>query len=146
MQNFTAFQMNNPNAKESMKFVWTDSISSHEESIASSEEALRLIGDLEKATSVGPTMVEFFDPVSGLAFAIGVGRPETVATFQESLRPPYFISLGDPAARGVTSFCYGNEETEYMARNRIPYAVGKEALRIFMTTRKRPDNLVWEQL
>ena len=71
---------------------------------------------------------------------------DTVVTFQESLDPPYYISQGGVRDEGVTSFCYGNEETEYLNQNRVPFLSGLDALLFFVLHRSRPPGLEWECL
>jgi hypothetical protein len=46
----------------------------------------------------------------------------------------------------ITSFRYGDEETEYLNQNRIPFELGFEALLYFVTHRSQPPGLEWECL
>jgi len=105
-----------------------------------------LIRDLQRSNINPPAMVEFFEPHSGKALSIGVGRITTVVTFQESLDPPYYISLGHLRRDGITSFCAGNEDTEFLNQNVIPFSLGMGALKSFVVTRERPSNIEWECL
>jgi hypothetical protein len=91
-------------------------------------------------------MVEFFDPNTGLSLAVGVAGTESVVTFQQSLDPPYFISLGDPSRTDVVNFVYGNENSEYLGRNAIPMNEAESALIAFVRDRIKPANLAWERL
>jgi len=103
---------------------------------------------LERAASqsVPPFIIEFFSPDSGQSLGLGIGRKVTVVTYQDSLDPPYFISLGNKEAIGTEWFCYGKEQTEYLARNLVAMNEGLEALKQFVINRMQPGNLAWERL
>src|SRR5438552_2853252 len=103
-----------------LKATWTDWDTAYEQDVSAWNEADALLDKLALQTDP-PRLVEFYDPASGRALAIGVGRDSTVLTYQDSLDPPYFLSLGDPLTKGVEWFCYGNERTEYMAKNLVSY-------------------------
>ncbi len=70
----------------------------------------------------------------------------SVLTFQKSLDPPYFISLGDVGREGVEWFCYAGERTEYLASNLISLDVAMAALKHFVDFRTKPECVEWEQL
>jgi hypothetical protein len=130
------------NSTPALKFVWTTPHDSHEgqlQSIAEAQEMLHQAAD-------APTMVEIFDPATGLAMAIGVGAAMSIVTFQETNDPPYFISLGDPEITGVLEFCYGNEPTEYLARNAVSNEAAQQALNWFIENRTCPTFFPWERL
>ena len=130
----------------SLSVEWSDFERYYERVINEAEEALQLIEELQRTKVDPPAMVEFFEPRSGKALAVGVGRMDTVVTFQESLDPPYYISLGSFRDDGITSFCYGNEDTEYLNQNRVPLQSGLDALLFFVLHRGRPPGLEWECL
>jgi hypothetical protein len=93
-----------------------------------------------------PCLVEFYAPDSGQSLGLGIGRKMTVVTFQATLDPPYFVSLGDKDRSGTEWFCYGNEQTEYLAKNLVPMDQGLAALKHFVESRTQPENLAWERL
>jgi hypothetical protein len=125
-----------------MKFVWTTSSESHEGQVSSFRDAMDVLVQAAKS----PTMVEFFDSDTGMAIALGVGAGLVVVTFQETNDPPYYISLGESNAGEVLEFVYGNEPTEYLARNAVLPAAAEVALEWFFTNGTRPPNLAWERL
>jgi len=129
-----------------LSVVWSDFQRYYEHIVNNADDASQLIGDMQRMKMDPPAMVEFYEPHSGKALSIGVGRTDTVVTFQESLDPPYYISLGHLRGDGITSFCYGNEETEYMNQNLVPFALGLDALISFVLNRQRPSNIEWERL
>jgi hypothetical protein len=133
-----------------MKIVayWSNLNESFERVVDGTEQALRLVDHLQKARDPSaPPLVEFRDDPTGLAFGIGVGREVSVATYQQSNDPPYFISLGDRDATGSTWFCYGTQHSEYLASNVIPPKLARQALAEFFDTNgKRPTAVEWEQL
>ena len=93
-----------------------------------------------------PCLVEFYNSDSGQSLGLGVGRDFTVVTYQDSLDPPYFISLGNKERSGTEWFCYGNEQTEYLAMNLVPMDQGIAALKHFVENRTQPENIAWERL
>lgn len=127
-----------------MKVVWSTWNANHEHEIISWNDAKGVLENIALQADP-PCLVEFYDPACGRSLGLGVGRSLTVLTYQDSLDPPYFISLGDPARGGVEWFCYGNERTEYMAKNLIPYDQGVDVLRFFIEYNSRSDSIVWEQ-
>jgi hypothetical protein len=124
---------------------WTAGDNVERSQIKTWEEANALI---ERAASQSghPFMMEFFSPDSGQSLALGIGRNSTVVTYQHSLDPPYFISLGDREALGTEWFRYGGEETEYLASNLVSTNKGMDALKQFVINRIQPGNLEWERL
>ena len=131
------------NSNAPLNVVWTGSQKVEERTITNLEQAMELARTALNA--VNPTMIEFFE-AEGPSLAIGVGRKHTVVTFQESLNPPYYISLGDPGCDGATSFWYSGEETEYLFRNAVSVEDGQKALAFFVINRTKPVNINWEKL
>ena len=127
------------------RMVWTDQAQAYERDVASPAEITEFLATF-KTKMVEPTMVEFFKPETGLALAIGLGRAESVVTFQNSLDPPYYISLGDPTREGIVTFWYGDDLNEYLSRNEVPTEEAEKALLYFLENTARPPNLHWEQL
>jgi hypothetical protein len=126
------------------KVQWSNWNDIYERRISSADLVVELIAEIQSSLEV-PALVEFFNDQGG-ALGIGIGRPTSVLTYQASNDPPYFISLGNPAAEGVEWFCYGNEESEYLARNLIGFDIAMRALREFVDTGEKPSGVSWEQL
>jgi hypothetical protein len=114
--------------------------------VTSWQEAESLIERVGSQADHPPCLVEFYNSDTGQSLGLGVGRTLTVVTYQDSLNPPYFISLGNKERVGTEWFCYGNEETEYLATNLVPMDQGKTALKHFVENRTQPENLAWERL
>lgn len=125
--------------------VWSDYTNTFEQQVDNVSEALVLAHHIAATSGATiPTVAEFFEPDSGLGLDIGLGLEETVVNFAYSLDPPYFTSLGDTKRQGIISFCCGNEETEFLARNAVPIEKGLAALAWFVEHRSKPNNLKWE--
>jgi hypothetical protein len=90
-------------------------------------------------------MVEFFDS-SGRSIAIGVGRRQTVVTYQDSLDPPYYISQGDSGNEVPVTFQYGGEETEYLGQNIVDLHPAMNALQDFFGSSSLYAGIEWERL
>jgi hypothetical protein len=133
------------NSTHPLKVDWTSFDKCYSDEVSTWPEAIQLIDKIESHSSV-PCIVEFYHSTSGQAFSFGIGRKSTVATYQDSLAPPYFISVGDPNATGVQWFCFGNEETEYLESNLIDNSIAIQALENFIKSRKKPSNINWETL
>jgi Immunity protein Imm1 len=127
-----------------LNVMWTDPQKVLERTINNVEQAIELTEMAYNADK--PTMIEFSETETGCSLAVGLGRKHTVVTYQESLDPPYYISLGDLNCDGVTSFWYAGEETEYLLQNTIPTEQGQQALAFFVINRARPTNINWEKL
>jgi hypothetical protein len=125
---------------------WCTTSNTFEESVGNVVEALELVDRLAKAAHEQPTMAEFYERETGHSLAIGLGRVDTVLTYQRSTDPPYFISRGNSCTAGTVSFCYGNEPSEYLASNVVPMADGLEALQYFVESRLMPPHIHWEEL
>lgn len=109
--------------------------------------AMALFGDVHQSAKSAPTMVEYSDPRSGAAFAIGAGRDVTVLTVQASPAPPYFISRGRiKPARVPVWFLYAGENTPYPGSSAVPLNLGLKALEIILTSGERSPDLEWERL
>jgi len=122
---------------------WTNWTEKFQKEVANAEDALALIQRLSANIDL-PAIVQFYDPTSRRSLGIGVGRQKTVVTYEESLDPPYYISMGDPAEEGTDWFCYGGEESEYLAKNLVPFGSALEALRSFFEKPGLPTQLKWE--
>jgi hypothetical protein len=86
---------------------------------------------------------------TGDNIAIVMGASETVLSWiSADGDPPYFASRGESEKIEpvFTCFLYGSEHTEYARRNVIPTERGREALRNFFATGKRPSNIEWEEV
>lgn len=96
------------------KVQWSDFEFTTEKTVSLSNDAISLVKNISQSDHI-PTMVEFFNDF-GVSFCIGIGRDKTVLTYQNSNDPPYYISSGNKNAEGTEWFCYGQEESEYLAR------------------------------
>jgi Immunity protein Imm1 len=132
--------MTNPLAVE-----WTSGDRAVRAEIKSWPEAEALLDRIGSGVEA-PCLVEFYVPDSGQSLGLGIGRKMSVVTYQASLDPPYFISQGDKARAGTEWFCYGNEKTEYLAKNLVPMDQALLALKHFVESGTQPENLDWERL
>jgi len=78
------------------------------------------------------------------SLSVGLGREESVLSFvSASGDPPYYTSLGDPAAEGGVSFSFSRAWSEFPRRSLIPSTAAREAVRQFFTTGSRTDAVRW---
>jgi hypothetical protein len=115
-------------------------------SISTAGEAIDLFLGIIKERLMPPAILEVYDPASGLSLGVGVDQLKSIVTFQEGVDPPYYIGLGSGDSRETIEFAYGGELSEYLGRNVVSSDVAIEALRRFVSERKMPDNLNWEEL
>ena len=125
--------------------TWSNFTSTNETDVSSYEEAKKLITSIEAEESP-PFLIEFYFRASKRSIGIGIGRNLAVVTYQQSLDPPYYISLGNTAADGVDWFCYGEERTEYLSSNMVSIESAYRALREFFSSNVMPTTPNWERL
>ncbi len=92
-----------------------------------------------------PLIVVVVSP-SGKNISLGLGRELTVVEFQASADPPYYASVRDEAARGLTTFEYDGEETEIEQRHLVPIDAARRAVTEFVKSNARPVGLRWEEV
>jgi hypothetical protein len=128
-----------------MKVEWTDRNNLCSKEVDTAHEALELLTEIAKSISA-PSMVEFFNESTGRSVAVGVGRSKTVITYQDSIDPPYYISLGNKKQDFLVNFNYGNEESEYLGRNLVDFSFAIDAVRDFFVSKTRYEGIDWEKL
>lgn len=129
-----------------MKAHWSSWSENWERDVFAADEALALLAEVNTQQ---PALVEFYNPDTGNALAVGVGRQDTVFTYQASLDPPYFVSAaeGETAADDVVVFCYNNEANEYLLRNVVPKTLVPLVVRqFFAAPTALPTGVKWELL
>lgn len=124
--------------------TWSDYDQEYEAEVSTAEQALGVLQSAQTSGDYAP-LVQFALSPTGPFLAVSASDP-AVVTFEESLDPPYFVSVGDPSRMGFVRFVYGCQESEMSDRHLVPLADGKEALRQFVSTERRPSVLVWEEV
>ena len=124
--------------------AWSDSAQSREVSVATVDEIRKLIQSIVQQGT--PVLLQLYDKGVGAELGVGLGREVAVITYQRSLEPPYFISLGDPTGQGTTWFHHGGEPTEYLARNLVRADLVWPTVEAFIATLARPETIRWESL
>lgn len=126
---------------------WTEGATIRRRKVTNAADGMRLFKQIRARSAQSPTMVEFANDDRGLALAIGVGRPQTVLTFQVSGDPPYFTSRGITEASGEDLyFTYAGEGTPYPSNSAVPIDDGILVLRDFLESGERSDAIAWERL
>jgi hypothetical protein len=128
-----------------LKVSWTNLTDDYERRISGTDTLQKLLTDIEMHLSI-PAMVEFYTHDSQPALSVGFGRDLTVVTYEHSVDPPYYISLGEHPGDGGIEFCHGNELIEYSLTNAVPFADGLQALKLFLESGDLPNNLRWGKL
>jgi hypothetical protein len=82
----------------------------------------------------------------GRWMGIGLDEP-SVATFQDGVDPPYFVSLGSPSL-GRSPFVYSLQGhwTEFAPEAAIPLDDALQALRAFFASGEQPTNIQWTEV
>lgn len=125
---------------QSIKVIWTGWEIANELEVTTWDEAREVLSRIGTSPAP-PPLVEFYDPESRRAIGVGIGRDISVVTYQDSLDPPYYTSLGRDTGRAHEWFCCGKEGTEFAGYNLIPYRDALVALEQFFARPSRPDNL-----
>jgi hypothetical protein len=133
---------------DNWKIVWTDPEVAHVACVPTGDAVLEWVKRLHATERDVPPVVEIMKlPGEGPSLSIAVGHEETVLTFEETLDPPYYISLGETTRDGIGPlFIHGGQGVDHAARNLVAWDLGLEALLQFLTTGKRPCAIDWEQL
>ena len=106
---------------------------------------LELLAEASREAATSHTMVELVSP-SGTSCVVGLGRPSSVVTFQESFaRPPWYISRGAGTTDRPLVFFYNGHWTEFEAEAAVEVDAALLALREFYETGRRPSAVVWEE-
>jgi immunity protein Imm1 of predicted polymorphic toxin system len=129
-----------------MQAVWCDRDQEHSARVATWEDVCSVLKSIERRGD--PAMLLLFDNKLGTELGVGLGRSMTIFTYQDSLDPPYFVSLGDPCAEGTDSdwsYC-GGEQTEYLAQNLVSANLIAPTIQAFLRSLSRPETVAWEQL
>ena len=132
-------------AKSKYIATWSEGTDTREIEIDGYDELLKLLDGIGPKSDQS-TMLEVYDRDTRRSLAIGLGKDRTVVTYQDSLDPPYFISLGNAEEEGVEVFVYGGESTEYLKANLVSLARGFGALSEFFQSDTRPEACQWEKL
>jgi hypothetical protein len=101
----------------------------------------------EEAAASKPTIVRV-EASNGATLGIGLGRSQSVLSFEASLDPPYFLSAAEEQAgeEPFLVFFYDGHWTEFPRRAAIPIQLAREAVREFARTARRPTVLEWEEV
>ena len=86
--------------------------------------------------------------VHGYEMLLGVGLPQSFVHIESQTRkPPYFITVGDPAAEGTVSFyLHGAHPTEILRRNLISTPEAVRVAREFLESGQRSNSVEWEEV
>lgn len=128
--------------------VWCDGVEVYERKGLDSQAVLGLILQIhENATTPKPVVEVFSIEDKQPSISIAMGGLEAVVTFESSIEPPYYISLGDSQRKGVTEpFYHGNQVIEHLASNLVPWESARRVLEEFLRSQKRSSCIQWEQL
>ena len=82
----------------------------------------------------------------GSSLSIGVGRPESVASYMPgSYDPPYYLSRGDGGRDTPVEFVFGGEMSEFPPWSAIPADAARDAARVFFETGELSPKISWEE-
>jgi len=83
-----------------------------------------------------------------LTIVLGAKEGSIVSFIANSGDPPYFVSLGDPTAKGVFTFYVEQDHhSEVPAAHVIPEVQAREAVREFVTgTTELPRSVTWTEV
>ena len=130
------------------KIVWTDRRGVHEIILCGQDRVLDYLADVHsRERSLRPVVEILKRPSDSPSLSIVVGGDETVVTYEGSIDPPYFISIGDSERQGLSQpFFHGRQGVEHLAKNLVPFASALRAVSEFLEEGGRPTALSWERL
>ncbi len=78
--------------------------------------------------------------------SIILGGEESVLNYSSANGdPPYFVSLGNAAAKGSFLYDFMGEETEGCTRNLVPYETARNVLNHYVVTGELSKAIAWEE-
>ncbi len=104
-----------------------------------------------QAQATEPFIVELIEPQHG-ALGMGLGGSSSVLAFNgASGLPPYYLSAGEdefPAdtPASTVAYYYQGEWTEFSKASLVPIEAARQAMRIFLESGRRPDNIRWDEV
>ena len=83
-----------------------------------------------------------------MTIVLGARRGSILSFIAKSGNPPYFMSLGDPTAKGVfTFYIEPDHHSEALASNVISKAVARKAVREFVSrSPELPTSVTWTEV
>lgn len=121
--------------------TWSDYDNEYEAEVATPAEALEVLRSVPTTTDYAP-LVLFSATPNGPFLAVSASDP-AIVTFDESLDPPYLVSLGDADRDDLVTLIYGCQESEMPARHLVSLADAEAAVSDFIVTERRPTGLLW---
>ena len=113
--------------------------------IESAEQLDALLRRLNHEWRDHPSMAELVRP-DGAALSIGLGREHAVLSLALDPDPPYFVSAGDPLARGSLWFNYHGSPSEFPMHQAVDLDRAVDAMKSFFDTGKQPDEVDWQEV
>lgn len=120
----------------------------HESDVRAGEELEAMLDRLHEEACTGQPKIIDLTADNGANLGIGLGRADSVLTFERSLDPPYFRSVSDDQAGvdPVAVFFYQGHWSEFPRRAVVPIGLAREAARQFALTGSRPTAVDWEEV
>jgi Immunity protein Imm1 len=114
--------------------------------VSSTEELERELDRLERRGREGdPFIVELVEPSAG-TLGIGVGRDESVASFNRADgEPPYYVSAGNGDGAEELVFYYQGTWSGFGPESAVPAARARAAMASFFATGELPDDIAWTE-
>jgi len=83
-----------------------------------------------------------------LTIVLGATTESYLSYVSSSGNPPYFVSVGEPSAKGIFTFYVDlDHHSEALMRNVIPKAAARQAIREFVSNSTRlPSCVTWEEV
>ena len=127
-----------------MKATWSEDEETRDLPVSDWTELRPIVEAIQRRGS--GSLLQLWIEGQGAELGVGIGKPRAVFTYQSSLNPPYYVSLGDPDAQGIETFWYGGECTEYLARNLVSTDLIIPTIDAFLRAPSRPNTVEWEKL
>jgi hypothetical protein len=114
--------------------------------VSSTEELERELDRLDRRGREGdPFIVELVEPSAG-TLGIGVGRDESVASFNRADgEPPYYVSAGNGDGDEELVFYYQGTWSGFGPESAVPAVRARAAMASFFATGELPDDIAWTE-
>lgn len=115
-----------------------------EEPIRSPDQLVRRLDEIAADHADEPPLVGLYMP-DGSSVAIGLGRDHSVVSYIRDVDEPDYLSRGSDENDEPLLFYYDGAQSEFPPNAAVSVEDAYEAMRRFLATGQRPDNIDWQQ-
>jgi len=124
---------------------WTIAASGEVRHVTTVTELEAALDAIHERSRDRPCLASIWSP-AGDELLIGLGSDLSVLQLTHDDNPPYWVTVGDPEAEGVTAFVFERHETEIQRRHLVPAEDARHAAVVFLESGVMPRGIRWEEV